>query len=708
MSWTILRTAALVAAALVWSSPALAQDPLLPGPELDELEEQSARATPDRPLLDDPLGSDRAISTAEQELSERAPRTLPEALWDLPGAFVVQTDHAGGAPVIRGMTGPRNLILIDGVRLNNSSYRHGPAPYLNLIDPNATSRIELLRGPGSVLHGADALGGVIQVVPLYSRDFREELDPAYGGRVTLRYGSADAARSAHGHLETGYRGLGVLGGMTVRLFDELTSGGDIGAQPYGGGYGHDSAVANVTYRFSKGLFEGWQLKTIYLMSRVRADETETDDGVLPQRQASDDLVYTRLLVRLPPIRTAGDVTLSYQRFFERTETRWLEQQAPDQERGIRDEVTVHTMGLDLSLSTRLLADTLRFRYGGLWYRDWLLADQWSRTGSAGWEAASLSLFPRGSTYDLFGGFLMIEGDLLTTQEGQALRVAGGYRLHGMAGEAPAQETLSGVSYIHFGHVFAGSLRYRYLDRAAVALTFSQAFRAPNLSEGAMLGYSGAFFQVPNYELRPERADTLELLARGRIWRISAAFSSYISILRDLLRRERTSWNLQTELGGKPVVRTINGASGLLWGVEARLAVALPYDLTLSGSVTFVQGDEHVAGDHDLPLTRVPPLFGRLTLRHDARWSSAWRGFAEAYLRWAARQDRLSEEDLLDARIPSDGTPGWMTLNLRAGLTYKRLRLGLAVENILDEAYRYHGSGIYGPGANAMLFLDAAF
>jgi outer membrane receptor protein involved in Fe transport len=707
MSRNILKVAVL--AVLLWSSHAFARDPLLEDPEPDLLaEEGEGRAVQaDRPLFDDARSSDRSVSRLERELAERAPRTLPEALWDLPGAFVVHSDHSGGAPVIRGMTGPRNLILVDGVRLNNAAYRHGPAPYLNLIDPHATSRIELLRGPGSVLHGGDALGGVVQIIPLTARDFREELDPNYGGRVTLRYGSADTARSAHGHLETGYRGLGLLGGMTLGLFDELSGGGDTGPQLNGGGYEHDSAVANVTYRFSRGLLEGWQLKTVYLMSRVRADSI--DDGVMPERtDTSDDLVFTRLLMKLPRIRTAGDVTLSYQRFFERAETTWMEPQVSTPERSIRDEVTVHTMGLDLALSTRLLADTLRFRYGGLWYRDWLLSDQWSRAGSARWEAASLSLFPRGSTYDIFGGFLFIEGDLLTTQEGQALRVAGGYRLHGMAGDAPGQETLSGVSYIHFGHLFSGSLLYRYLDRAAVALTYSQAFRAPNLSEGSMLGNSGVFFQVPNYELRPERTDTLELLARGRVWRLSATFSSYISILRDLLKREQSSWNLQTELGGKPVVRSVNGGSGLLWGVEARLAASLPSDLTLSGSVTFAKGDEHVANDHDVPLTRVPPLFGRLSLRYDVRGTSAWRAFAEVYLRWAARQARLSEEDLLDARIPPDGTPGWLTMNLRAGFTYRRLSLGLAVENILDEAFRYHGSAIYGPGASAVLFLDAMF
>jgi outer membrane receptor protein involved in Fe transport len=64
----------------------------------------------------------------------------------------------------QGLTGNQTLILIDGIRLNNSTFRYGPNQYLNTIDPYIIERIEVAKGTGSVQYGTDALGGVIHVL----------------------------------------------------------------------------------------------------------------------------------------------------------------------------------------------------------------------------------------------------------------------------------------------------------------------------------------------------------------------------------------------------------------------------------------------------------------------------------------------------------------------------------------------------------------
>ncbi len=52
--------------------------------------------------------------------TRKAVRTLPEALREVPGVMVQKTGHGQGSPFIRGFTGFRNLLLIDGIRLNNN------------------------------------------------------------------------------------------------------------------------------------------------------------------------------------------------------------------------------------------------------------------------------------------------------------------------------------------------------------------------------------------------------------------------------------------------------------------------------------------------------------------------------------------------------------------------------------------------------------
>jgi outer membrane receptor protein involved in Fe transport len=143
-------------------------------------------------------------------------------------------------------------------------------------------------------------------------------------------------------------------------------------------------------------------------------------------------------------------------------------------------------------------------------------------------------------------------------------------------------------------------------------------------------------------------------------------------------------------------------------VETELELELPLGFSVSGNLAWAWGEEELPAGGTVPLTRIPPLFGRV----GARWASPdadpLRGFVELYVLAAGTQDRLSAEDEKDARIPDGGTPGWTTLNLRAGVEAgDALRVALDARNLLDETYKYHGSGVYGPGASVVLSVTAA-
>ena len=117
--------------------------------------------------------SPQAVSTVtREEVLKRNYRTTPEALTYEPGVMVQKTAHGQGSPFIRGLTGKQVLILVDGVRLNNSTFRFGPNQYLATVDPATIERIEVVRGPGSVLYGSDALGGVINIITRKAPEFQ--------------------------------------------------------------------------------------------------------------------------------------------------------------------------------------------------------------------------------------------------------------------------------------------------------------------------------------------------------------------------------------------------------------------------------------------------------------------------------------------------------------------------------------------------------
>ena len=95
---------------------------------------------------------------AENLTEVRQVRTIPDAMREIPGVMVQKTGHGQGSPYIRGFTGLRTLFLIDGIRLNNSTFRDGPNQYWNTVDAFAVQRLELVKGPSSVLYGSDAIG----------------------------------------------------------------------------------------------------------------------------------------------------------------------------------------------------------------------------------------------------------------------------------------------------------------------------------------------------------------------------------------------------------------------------------------------------------------------------------------------------------------------------------------------------------------------
>ena len=139
---------------------------------------------------------------SSDSVRKKNPKSLPDLLDETTGVYVQKTNPGAGSPIIRGFVGPENLILIVGVRFNNSTFRTGPNQYLAMIDPWSVERLEVLRGPGSVMYGTDAMGGVINAVTLSPRKLDDRL---FGVTGRLDFASAylHAGGSAQADLATG-------------------------------------------------------------------------------------------------------------------------------------------------------------------------------------------------------------------------------------------------------------------------------------------------------------------------------------------------------------------------------------------------------------------------------------------------------------------------------------------------------------------------
>jgi hemoglobin/transferrin/lactoferrin receptor protein len=164
----------------------------------------------------------------QQAVRELGARTTPEALAAVNGVFVQKTNHGGGSPFVRGLTGNQTLILVDGVRMNNAIFRYGPNQYLNTIDPYTIQQIEVAKGTGSVQYGSDAMGGVIQVITA-EPEYKEKGKQVKGGLMG-RLVNRGMEQTGRGQLQYGSRRFAVQGGISVRHFGHLYGGDSTGMQ----------------------------------------------------------------------------------------------------------------------------------------------------------------------------------------------------------------------------------------------------------------------------------------------------------------------------------------------------------------------------------------------------------------------------------------------------------------------------------------------
>jgi hemoglobin/transferrin/lactoferrin receptor protein len=178
------------------------------------------------PSMDVPYSAQRiSESTLRRELMAS---TLPEALLRSPGVLVQQTSRGQASPYIRGFTGFRTVALVDGIRLNNSTFRDGPNQYWSTVDALAMDALEVVRGPASVLYGSDAVGGAVNAL---MRAPRRPTGPGFGwtGSALYRFGSAERANLGRGELGAAQADRwGMTAGFGRRELGDLQGGDQVG------------------------------------------------------------------------------------------------------------------------------------------------------------------------------------------------------------------------------------------------------------------------------------------------------------------------------------------------------------------------------------------------------------------------------------------------------------------------------------------------
>jgi len=233
---------------------------------------------------------------------------------------------------------------------------------------------------------------------------------------------------------------------------------------------------------------------------------------------------------------------------------------------------------------------------------------------------------------------------------------------------------------------------RKLNRfSSVFISMNTGFRAPNIDDLGTLGIVDFRYETPNFDLKPEYSFQYQIGYKYRASKLRGDIYLYRNELYNLIVRNRIEGD---SLEGYPVYQKENNGRAYIQGIETDWQYQFNKSWMMSGTITYTYGQNITK---DAPMRRIPPLFGRLSVEYKLKgW---W-----ANLEWqaAGKQDRLAGGDMDDNRIPPGGTPAWNIINVNTSYKMRFFKVDLSLRNLLNQDYRYHGSGVNEYGRSALL------
>lgn len=624
-----------------------------------EIDEVIVTASP----LRSAVGYQAAQSLQGDAIHRLAASSIGEMLEFEPGLAMRSFGSAPARPVIRGLDGDRVLVLENGERMGDlaeTAHDHAIA-----IDPLAAHKIEIVRGPASLLYGSSALGGVVNI---FTEDIPENWSPGVSGTAAMYGASMNNEGAGFGRIVYGgsqwasafslsYRESG-----DIRTPDGLLPGTSIRNLAGSGGIGYrggrSSGGAAITY-----------------LDKVYGLPEEIDD---PDEEIE---------IRMDRFAMQGKADWQMDGFFRNIElrmsgTRYLHQEIEiEHENGIADEEVEldflqHSLSSTITivhspisiLSEGAIGFTISFR----------------NLSVGGIEA----LNPDGRSFA--AGLFLFEEILLT----EHLRLQFGSRIETHRILTRPNEKFPAAESLRMSGTFSGStgLNYRPLPAIEFGIQAARAHRTPTIEElysnAPHLG-TGAY-EIGDADLRNEIGHGFDAFGkyRGENFRIEAA--AFYNRISDFIFLQPTG-DIH-EPSGLPVFRYRAGNTEFAGG-EIDISSRILNVVRIDGQASYVRGTQ--LGTERTPLPFMPPLRGKIGIMYDVpNW---WIGTT---VQWVRTQSRVAEGET--------ATDGYTLLNLELGyrMHYSgRHLIMVRFDNVFDTVYRDHLSRVQDrdnpmPGRNA--------
>ncbi len=674
-------------------------------------------------------------------LNLRNPVTTADWLGSSGEVFVQKSQLGGGSPMIRGFSANRLLYSIDGVRMNTAIFRSGNLQQVISIDPFSLQNTEILFGPGAVMYGSDAIGGVMVFETLRPDHENQQLK----GNVVSRYSSAYAEKTVHGDFTYGKGKWGFVTSASLFDFGDLKMGKNKGQVSYlRTSYverinGTDQEITNPNPR--KQIGSGY--KQVNLMQKIsfKASENSTIDYGFHYSSTGDVPRYDRLIEK-------SNGKLRFARW-DYGPQRWMMQQLnwkTTKPTKIYDQakITAASQFFEESRIDRRVGNSTQFErveqvQASSLNADFIKSLFKSHFFNYGFEAVVNQVESTGksinisnqqveqasarypnSTWTSWAIYANYVAPLSTKWKIQsALR----YNINSIETDFSNNLKFYPLPVLQFKddyHSITGNLGFVFQVDPSFSISpqVSTGFRAPNVDDmGKIFDSQPGSLLVPNPQLQPEYAYNAELnLNKVLFGALKLDVTGYFTRLEQAMVRRPTTLNGQTELlynGQMSKLFSIqNAAFAEVKGIQAGIELALSRRLLFSSNYNWQKGIEELDNSSTSPSRHAAPAFGASKLRLHGK-----KGTLELSAQYSAPMpfEKMPQEEISKPAIyatDANGkpySPSWTIFNLAARIPISSfLQINAGVENLLDLQYRGYSSGIVSPGRNFQLSLKGSF
>lgn len=610
-------------------------------------------------------------SITNKQIVEKGARTTPETLQGVSGVFIQKTNHGGGSAFIRGLTGNQTLIVLDGIRLNNAIYRYGPNQYLNSIDMFTVDKIDVLKGIGSVEYGSDAMGGVIHVKT--KENASKELN-----KISLnnssKFISSDMEKTNRTAIQYATNKWDFIGGISLKKYGDLVGGGNIGKQT-------STGYNEINYDLKTRIKINNQSELIYSSQNTIQKNVPIYHKIALENFKTNQIDYQIRYLNYLKYKYISHKKWISEIIINASTQRSIEQRSNQKNNSsvFRNEAdTVKNIGLTAEIISKLNKNWT-MNSGFDYYKDEIFSEAIETSSELNTQVFKRGLYPNGAIYKNSSLFNIHNLNF------NKLNIVAGLRynfLHIQMNEL----TLGNIAINPSALVSNFGINYQLNQHGFLFGSITTGYRAPNIDDLGSLGIVDFRYEIPSYDLKPEKSLNTEIGYKYRSNKIDFSIAAFKMKLKDIIARVLLDGQV---INSYQVYNKKNIESSYINGAEVNYNYLLSKYLTWYTNATYTYGQNVTKNE---PMRRIPPLFGQ----NKICFVKKNKTLAITH-QFAGKQDRLAQGDKDDNRIGKLGTPGWNIFNVDAGWEFKNLSLNTSLINISNVQYKTHGSGVYAMG-----------